>query len=156
MLVLGRLRIAASMKKHASLRAALEAWVAEVERAQWAEPANVRARFQRASFVTQRRVVFRLNGNRYRLIALVRFASESSSGTVNVLWIGTHAEYDKIDARTICGSSAEEPDHEHSTDPVRRRLRVGSGQNRVADGPRRSDPGPGGRYRASLLGDRGP
>ena len=120
MLVTGRPRIAAAMKKHAPLRGALEASVAEVERAQWAEPADVRARFPRASLLTARRVVFRLKGNRYRLIAIVRFASGSSPGVVNVLWIGTHAEYDKVDAHTIRGSSAEEPDHEHSTDPIRR------------------------------------
>ena len=103
MLVLGRPRIAAAMKKHAPLRGPLEAWVAEVERAQWGEPADLRASLPRSSVLTQRRVVFRLKGNRYRLVALVRFASESSPGTVNVLWIGTHAEYDKIDARTIGG-----------------------------------------------------
>ena len=129
MLVIGRPRIAAAMKKHAPLRGALEAWVAEVERAQWDEPADVRVQFPRASLLTERRVVFRLKGNRYRLIAIVGFASESRPGTVNVLWIGTHAEYDKVDARTIRGSSAEEPNHEHSTDPVRRRLPVGHGQN---------------------------
>ena len=94
------------MKKHAPLRGALEAWVAEVERAQWAGPAEVRARFPRASLLTDRRVVFRLKGNRYRLVAIVRFASESNPGIVNILWIGTHAEYDKVDARTIRGSSA--------------------------------------------------
>ena len=107
MLVLGRPRIAAAMKKHAPLRGPLEAWVAEIESAQWAEPADIRARFPRASILTEHRVVFRLKGNRYRLIAIVRFASESSCGAVNVLWIGTHAEYDKVDARTIRGSSAE-------------------------------------------------
>ena len=118
MLVIGRPRIATAMRKHAPLRGALEAWVAEVERAQWTKPADVRARFPRASLVTERRVVFRLKGNRYRLMAIVRFASEPRPGAVNVLWIGTHAEYDKIDARAIRGSNAEEPDHEHSTDPV--------------------------------------
>ena len=103
MRVLGRPRIAAAIKKHAPLRGALEAWVAEVERGRWGGPADVRASFSRASVLTQHRVVFRLKGNHFRLVALVRFASESSDGIVSVLWIGTHAEYDKIDAHTIRG-----------------------------------------------------
>lgn len=107
MRVLGRERLEAAMKRHAPLRGPLEAWLAEVERAQWHEAADVRARYPSASIVTKQRIVFRLKGNRYRLVAVVRFASESSPGIVAVKWIGTHAEYDMIDVRTIRGSSAE-------------------------------------------------
>ena len=107
------------MKAHAALRGPLEAWVAEVENAEWSEPADVRTRYPKASVVSKRRIVFRLKGNRFRLVAAVRFASESTTGIVTIKWIGTHADYDRIDVRTIRGPSTEEADHEHSTDPVR-------------------------------------
>lgn len=107
MQVLGRTLIEAAMKKYPPLRGPLEAWTAEVERALWGEPSDIRARFPRASVVTERLVVFRLRGNRFRLVAAVRFVSESSPGIVAVKWIGTHAEYDRIDVRTIRGPSAE-------------------------------------------------
>ena len=119
MRILGRPRIHAVMKAYAVLRGPLKAWVAEVERAEWSEPADVRTRYPKASVVSKRRIVFRLKGNRFRLVAAVRFASESTTGIVTVKWIGTHADYDRIDVRTIRGSSTEEADHEHSTDPDR-------------------------------------
>ena len=119
MRILGRTRMHAALKVHAALRGALEAWVAEVERAEWSEPADVRTRYPKASVVSKRRIVFRLKGNRFRLVAAVRFASESTTGIVTIKWIGTHADYDKIDVLTIRGASTEEADHEHSTDPDR-------------------------------------
>ena len=103
MRILGRPRIHAAVKAYAALRGPLKAWVAEVERAEWSEPTDVRTRFPNASVVSKRRIVCRLKGNRFRLVASVRFASESATGIVTVKWIGTHADYDKIDVRTIRG-----------------------------------------------------
>ena len=99
-------------------------------------------RLPRSSVLTQCRVVFRLKGNRYRLVALVRFASESSprNRQCPVDWHACRVRQDRC-PHPIRGLRAQEPDHEHSTDPVRRRLRAGHGQNRVTDGPRRPRPG---------------
>ena len=119
MKIIGKSRINNAMTVHAALRGPLNAWVAEVERSEWSEPADVRTRYPSASVVSRRRIVFRLKGNRFRLVASVRFTSESTTGIVTVKWIGTHAEYDRIDVRTIRESSKEEADHEHSADPVR-------------------------------------
>ena len=119
MKIIGKWRVNNAMTVYAALRGPLKAWVAEVERAEWSEPADVRTRYPSASVVSKQRIVFRLKGNRFRLVASVRFTSESTTGIVTVNWIGTHADYDRIDARTIRGSSKEEADHEHSTDPVR-------------------------------------
>ena len=46
-------------------------------------------------------MVFRIKGNHYRLIARIRFASAPDPGIVTVKWIGTHADYDRIDAATV-------------------------------------------------------
>ena len=107
MRILGKRRIEDAMRAHPDLRGALRAWNAEVESAEWQWPAEIRERYPRASLIRRRRVVFRLGGNRYRLIATVRYVSAPvpgsapEAGIVTVRWIGTHAGYDKIDAETI-------------------------------------------------------
>ena len=61
-------------------------------------PREIALRYPRASILPGgHRVVFRIKGNRYRLIAIVEFVG----GIVGVRWIGTHAEYDRIDANTV-------------------------------------------------------
>jgi mRNA interferase HigB len=52
----------------------------------------MKADFASADILAGNRVIFNIRGNRYRLVAQVAY----NSGRVNVLWIGTHAEYDKI------------------------------------------------------------
>lgn len=107
MKILGRPRIEDAMRTHPDLRGALRAWTAEVERAEWRSSAEIAERYPRASFIGGRRVVFRLRGNRYRLIATVQYASAPvpglapEPGVVAVKWIGTHADYDGIDAGTV-------------------------------------------------------
>ena len=101
MRILGRPRIEDTMRTHPDLRDALRAWTAEVERAEWQSPAEIRERYPRASHIGRRRIVFRLRGNRYRLIATVQYASATGPGIVAVKWIGTHAGYDEIDAGTV-------------------------------------------------------
>ena len=107
MRVLGRPRIEDAMRAHPDLRGALRAWTAEVERADWRSSAEISERYPRASLMGGRRVVFRLRGNRYRLIATVQYVSAPVPGSapepgiVTVKWIGTHADYDRIDAGTV-------------------------------------------------------
>ena len=107
MKILGRPRIEDAMRTHSDLRSTLQAWTAEVERAEWQSPNEILECYPRVSLIGRRRVVFRLRGNRYRLIAVVQYVSasapgaESAPGIVTVKWIGTHAEYDRIDAGTI-------------------------------------------------------
>lgn len=108
MRVLGKPRIEDAMRTHPDLRGTLRAWTAEVERAEWRSSAEISERYPRASLIGgRRRVVFRLRGNRYRLIATVQYASAPAPGlapepgVVAVKWIGTHADYDRIDAGTV-------------------------------------------------------
>ncbi|MBP7468763.1 MAG: type II toxin-antitoxin system HigB family toxin [Thauera sp.] len=66
-------------------------------RATWRTPADIKAAHRNASFLANNRVVFNIKGNDYRLVVAVRYTST----TMFIRFVGTHAEYDKIDAETI-------------------------------------------------------
>jgi mRNA interferase HigB len=75
---------------------ALQSWYLIASAAQWNNPAEIKAQFRNASFVGER-VVFNIAGNKYRLVTFVEYTYK----TIYVRFIGTHAEYDEIDVRTI-------------------------------------------------------
>jgi mRNA interferase HigB len=75
----------------------LKAWFAEVKFAQWATPQDVKNRYANASVIANNRVVFNIKGNDYRLIVAIAYKMQY----VYVKFIGTHAEYDKVDAATV-------------------------------------------------------
>ncbi|MDQ1761555.1 addiction module toxin RelE [Achromobacter xylosoxidans] len=75
----------------------LKAWVDEASKAQWKQPADIKAQYRHASILKNRRVVFNIKGNDFRLIVAIAF----NLSIVYVKFIGTHAEYDKIDAETM-------------------------------------------------------
>ena len=75
----------------------LEAWYYEAKHAQWGSPADVKTQYKSASVIGGNRVVFNIAGNKYRLIVRINFDSK----TVFVRFIGTHQEYDTIDAEVI-------------------------------------------------------
>ena len=76
----------------------MRAWFHEVEGAAWTGPADVRARYRTADFVAGDRIIFNIHGNHYRLIVAVKYAPLF---LVYIRFIGTHAEYDLIDAATV-------------------------------------------------------
>jgi mRNA interferase HigB len=78
-------------------QAPLEAWHGETLKAQWTTPAAVKAHFGAASILKGGRVVFNIGGNKYRLVADIDYGRL----VCFVKFIGTHTEYDKIDAQTI-------------------------------------------------------
>jgi mRNA interferase HigB len=76
----------------------IRAWVAIASRARWTEPAEIKRQFgNTVDFVGDNRVIFDLGGNKYRLVVHVSF----SFGRLLVKFIGTHAEYDRIDPETV-------------------------------------------------------
>jgi mRNA interferase HigB len=77
--------------QHGDIQGQIAAWVAEVQVAEWKTPADIRARFATASFVSDNRVIFNIKGNRYRLEVKVSYKNQ----VVLVKRIGTHAEYSK-------------------------------------------------------------
>lgn len=76
---------------------ALRAWIAEARHAQWDTPSEVRAVYCKASILQDGRVVFNICGNRFRLVVWVNYQFK----TIYVRFVGTHQEYDAIDAQTI-------------------------------------------------------
>ncbi len=75
----------------------LRTWFAEARRAVWRTPADIKAAYRSASFVGSDRVVFNIAGNKYRLVVAVKFSAQ----VVFIRFIGTHAEYDRIDPEEV-------------------------------------------------------
>jgi len=78
-------------------QAALEAWHEEVSKANWQTPHDVKQHMRSASICGKNRVVFNVAGNKYRLVVEMQY----QAGIVWVKFVGTHAEYDKIDVETV-------------------------------------------------------
>lgn len=84
-------------KSHADSEQQLKAWFQENLKANWTSPNEIKMDYPSASFLPDNRVVFNIKGNHYRLIVKMSYEH-------HIIWIrfiGTHAEYDKIDAKTI-------------------------------------------------------
>jgi len=76
---------------------ALKAWYDEVKHAIWQTPQDIKELYRHASFVGNNRVVFNIHGNKYRLIAAINYEFTM----VYIRFLGTHAEYDRVDAATV-------------------------------------------------------
>jgi mRNA interferase HigB len=87
----------AGHKDQPALKAALEAWFAEVRRAQWASTVDVKRLYASASIVSADRIVFNVKGNDYRLVVSVDF----EKAIVWIKWLGTHRDYDRIDVKKV-------------------------------------------------------
>ena len=73
------------------------AWYQEVEAMTWRTPNDVKASYATASLVGNNRVIFNIGGNKYRLVAAILYPSHK----VLIKFIGTHSQYDNIDATTV-------------------------------------------------------
>ncbi len=82
---------------HGNCEQQLKAWHKEAVESNWKSPRDIKVDYPSASFLPDNRVVFNLKGNTYRLVVKVNY----DFGIVWIRFIGTHAEYDKIDASTI-------------------------------------------------------
>ena len=83
--------------KHANCEQQLKAWYQEVSKAEWKDTKIIKKEYPTASFLVDNRIVFNIKGNYYRLIVKVNYDYQM----VWIRFIGTHAEYDKIDATKI-------------------------------------------------------
>ena len=82
---------------HPDAEQALRTWAILVGRANWRTPEDIKRDFASASFLANNRVVFNIRGNNYRLVVVILYRL----GHVYIRFIGTHAEYDRIDAESI-------------------------------------------------------
>ena len=83
--------------RHPQAEMPLRAWYAEASRADWKNPAEIKAAYRNASFLPGNRVIFNIKGNDYRLVVAVHY----NRGMMFIRFVGTHAEYDRIDASSI-------------------------------------------------------
>lgn len=84
-------------EKHADAEAPLKAWYHEAKNANWRSFNDIKALYRSADVLPGNRVVFDIKGNTYRLIVRINYAS----GTIFIRFVGTHAEYRKVNAETI-------------------------------------------------------
>ena len=84
-------------ENHPDAEQPLLAWHSMAKHAEWRTPADIKADYRSASSVGNSRVVFNIKGNQVRLIVLVEY----QKGRLFIRFVGTHAEYDRIDAATI-------------------------------------------------------
>ncbi|MBQ8069348.1 MAG: type II toxin-antitoxin system HigB family toxin [Bacteroidales bacterium] len=82
---------------HPNSEQALREWYVKTERANWNSLNDIRKDFNSVDYVKNQRYVFNIKGNDYRLIAAIKF----TPSLVYIRFVGTHSEYDKIDASTI-------------------------------------------------------
>jgi mRNA interferase HigB len=95
MRIVGRDKLDEFCDRYADARRWIENWLSDAERATWAAPYHIRARYSAVSFLADNVVIFNVKGNDYRLE--VRVAYKTS--VVVILWVGTHADYDKRNKR---------------------------------------------------------
>ena len=84
-------------EKHPQAETPLKTWHKIVEKQKWEDSNEIKILFGNSSIIGNNRVVFNIKGNDYRLVVYIVFKVQK----VFILFIGTHSEYDHIDAKTI-------------------------------------------------------
>lgn len=84
-------------EKHPLAEQSILAWYEEAEKAEWDNPNELKSHYRNASVLNDKRVVFNIHGNSFRLIVDIEYRLK----IVFIVWFGTHKEYDKIDSKTI-------------------------------------------------------
>lgn len=82
---------------HADCEQQLKSWFQEASNAKWENPNDIKSEYPTASILADNRLVFNIKGNHYRLIVKVNYDYQM----VWIRFIGTHVEYDKINANEI-------------------------------------------------------
>ena len=75
----------------------LRAWFSEAKKAAWKNPHEVKSLYRTASLIGNNRVVFNIAGNKYRIVAAMRY----DMGIVFIRFVGTHSQYDRINAGEV-------------------------------------------------------
>ena len=83
--------------KHSDCEQQLKAWYNEADEAAWKNPNDIKRDYPSASILENNRIVFNIKGNKYWLIVRINYSCQM----VWIRFIGTHAQYDRIDATKI-------------------------------------------------------
>jgi mRNA interferase HigB len=107
------------VRRQKAVKAQLDAWYAEVARAEWKSPAELKQQYRSASIVSAERVVFNIKGNDYRLVVAISYEFQ----LVLIKWLGTREEYDRIDVEQVTYDEDRYADsaHQDETRPQGRR-----------------------------------
>jgi mRNA interferase HigB len=83
--------------KYSTANESIKSWIYEIRKADWNNSGQLKAKYRNASIIGDKRVVFNIRGNDFRLITDIEYKLK----IVFIVWFGTHSEYNKIDAKTI-------------------------------------------------------
>ncbi|VEP15537.1 conserved hypothetical protein [Hyella patelloides LEGE 07179] len=97
MRIIARSTLRSFWEKYPDAEQPLKAWFYEASHVKWQNPSDIKNLYRNASIIANNRVVFNIKGNDYRLIVHVRY----DIGIIFIRFIGTHKEYDNVDATTI-------------------------------------------------------
>jgi len=97
MRIISRKRLVEFWEIHPDAEQPPRAWYAETKNANWKTPAEIKAIYRSVSILPHNRVVFNIKGNDYRIVVIMEY----TQGKLFIRFIGTHSEYDRIDATTI-------------------------------------------------------
>lgn len=97
MRVIARSTLQSFWRKHAEAEQPLKAWLDEAQAADWQNPAELRAKYRSVSILQGGRAVFNIAGNKSRLVVAISYKLQIAF----VKFIGTHRQYDQIDAQTM-------------------------------------------------------
>lgn len=97
MRIISRKTLKQFWEKHVDAKGWLEDWCAEAKSGEWKSPEEIKKRYSSISVLNDNRAVFNVCGNNYRLIVKINYNYE----IIYIRFIGTHAEYDKINANKI-------------------------------------------------------
>ncbi|MCU0486309.1 MAG: type II toxin-antitoxin system HigB family toxin [Anaerolineales bacterium] len=97
MRIISRKRLIEFWLIHPDAEQPLQAWFTETKKANWETPNDITALYRNASILPGNQVVFNIKGNDYRLVVVIEYRY----GKVIIRFVGTHAEYDRVDATSI-------------------------------------------------------
>jgi len=97
MRIISRKRLVEFWQLHPDAEQPLRAWYAEAKKANWRSPTEIKSTYRNVSLLANNRVVFNIKGNDYRLIVIIEYKQNK----IFIRFIGTHQEYDRIDATNV-------------------------------------------------------
>ena len=97
MRIITKKRLREFYERYKDTEQSLLSWYREVEKEDWDTPAEVKEKYRSASILGESRVVFNIKGNKYRLVVKIKYEYR----VVYIRFVGTHAQYDAIDAEEV-------------------------------------------------------
>jgi mRNA interferase HigB len=97
MRIISRKRLAEFWHAHPDAEQPLRACFADAKKANWKTPAEIKSNYRNANILPDHRVVFNIRGNDYRLVVAIEYRV----GKIFIRCVGTHSDYDQIDATSI-------------------------------------------------------